>query len=96
MTVTDVRIKKMKTRWGSCNAEARRIWLNLELAKKPASCLAYILVHEMVHFLETGSQRPVPGADGPVHAAVAFAQRRAKSCATRARGVALLIPNATA
>ena len=52
VTVADVRIKKMKTRWGSCNAEAGRIWLNLELAKKPASCLAYILVHEMVHFLE--------------------------------------------
>ena len=52
VTVTDVRIKKMKTRWGSCNAEAGRIWLNLELTKKPASCLAYILMHEMVHFLE--------------------------------------------
>ena len=52
VTVTDVRIKKMKTRWGSCNAEAGRIWMNLELAKKPASCLAYILMHEMVHFLE--------------------------------------------
>jgi predicted metal-dependent hydrolase len=52
VTVSEVRIKKMKTRWGSCNAEARRIWLNLELAKKPASCLEYILVHEMVHILE--------------------------------------------
>lgn len=51
-TVNDVRIKKMKTRWGSCNAEFGRIWLNLELAKKPSTCLAYILVHEMVHFLE--------------------------------------------
>ena len=45
-------IKRMKTRWGTCNVEARRIWLNLELAKKPASCLEYILVHEMVHLLE--------------------------------------------
>jgi len=45
-------IKKMKTRWGTCNITARRIWLNLELAKKPSSCLEYILVHEMVHFLE--------------------------------------------
>lgn len=45
-------IKKMKTRWGTCNIEARRIWLNLELAKKPASCLEYILVHEMVHLRE--------------------------------------------
>ena len=52
VTVHDVRIKKMKTLWGSCNVEAKRIWLNLELAKKPSSCLVYILVHEMVHLLE--------------------------------------------
>ena len=52
VTVSEVRIKRMKTLWGSCNAEARRIWLNLELVKKPASCLEYILVHEMVHILE--------------------------------------------
>ena len=45
-------IKQMKTRWGTCNFNARRIWLNLELAKKPASCLEYVLVHEMAHFLE--------------------------------------------
>lgn len=45
-------IKRMKTRWGTCNIEARRIWLNLELAKKPPECLEYILVHEMVHLLE--------------------------------------------
>lgn len=45
-------IKRMKTRWGTCNIEARRIWLNLELAKKPLACLEYILVHEMVHLLE--------------------------------------------
>ncbi len=45
-------IKKMKTKWGTCNREARRIWLNLELAKKPVHCLEFILVHEMVHLLE--------------------------------------------
>ena len=50
--IADWGIKKMKTRWGSCNVDARRIWLNLELAKKPATCLEYILVHEMIHFLE--------------------------------------------
>jgi len=50
--VAEVRIKKMKTRWGTCNREARRIWLNLELIKKPAVCLEYILVHEMVHLFE--------------------------------------------
>ena len=50
--VAEVRIRKTKTRWGTCNAGARRIRLNLELAKKPASCLEYIVVHEMVHFIE--------------------------------------------
>lgn len=45
-------IKRMKTKWGTCNIEARRIWLNLELAKKPPVCLEYVLVHEMVHLLE--------------------------------------------
>ena len=52
VSINEVRIKKMKTLWGSCNIEAKRIWLNLELAKKPESCLVYILVHEMVHLLE--------------------------------------------
>ena len=50
--VSEVRIKRMKTLWGSCNPSARRIWLNLELAKKPPSCVEFVLVHEMVHFFE--------------------------------------------
>ena len=50
--VSECRVKKMKTKWGSCNAQAGRIWLNLELAKKPESCVEYILVHEMIHFFE--------------------------------------------
>ncbi len=45
--VREVRIKRMKTRWGTCSREVPRIWLNLELAKKSVSCLEYILVHEM-------------------------------------------------
>lgn len=45
-------IKQMKTKWGSCNIEKKRILLNLELAKKPIRCLEYILVHEMIHLLE--------------------------------------------
>lgn len=50
--VADWGIKKMKTKWGSCNINKRRIWLNLELAKKPIECLEYVLVHELVHLLE--------------------------------------------
>lgn len=45
-------IKRMKTRWGTCNQKAARIWLNLELAKKPEHCLDLIIVHEMTHLLE--------------------------------------------
>ncbi|MEL7222618.1 MAG: SprT family zinc-dependent metalloprotease [Bacteroidota bacterium] len=45
-------VKLMRTKWGTCNIEAKRIWLNLELAKKPLICLEYILVHELVHLLE--------------------------------------------
>jgi predicted metal-dependent hydrolase len=50
--VNEVRIKKMKTRWGTCNREKKRIWLNLDLAKKPVKCLEFIVVHEMVHLFE--------------------------------------------
>lgn len=50
--VNEWQVKQMKTKWGSCNIEKNRIWLNLELAKKPEHCLEYIVVHEMVHLLE--------------------------------------------
>ena len=45
-------IKRMKTKWGACNAQDGRIWLNSELAKKPVGCLEYIVVHEFAHLLE--------------------------------------------
>lgn len=50
--VEDWGVKLMKTKWGSCNESAKRIWINLELAKKNPRCLEYIIVHEMVHLLE--------------------------------------------
>lgn len=49
--VADWGIKRMKTKWGSCNAKARRIWLNLELAKKSPDCIEYLVVHELVHLI---------------------------------------------
>ena len=48
----ELRIKKMKTRWGTCNLEAKRIWINEELVKYPISCLEHIVVHELTHLLE--------------------------------------------
>ena len=52
VSIKEWRIKKMKTRWGSCNIVAKRVWLNLELAKKPQACLEYVLVHELTHLHE--------------------------------------------
>jgi len=47
-----VGVKKMLTRWGTCNVEDKRILVNLQLAKKPVNCLEYVVVHELVHILE--------------------------------------------
>ncbi|REL32991.1 M48 family peptidase [Rhodohalobacter sp. SW132] len=47
--IADWGVRQMKTKWGSCNVDDRRIWLNLELAKKPKHCLDYVVLHEMVH-----------------------------------------------
>jgi predicted metal-dependent hydrolase len=47
-------IRRMKTKWGSCNRETGHLWFNLELAKKHPDCLEYIVVHEMTHLRERG------------------------------------------
>ena len=43
-------IKQMRTKWGTSNPCARRIWLNLELAQKHPHCISYIVLHELIHF----------------------------------------------
>ena len=57
ITVGEWRIRKMKTRWGSCNTRAGRIWISLELAKKSIKCLEYVVVHEMAHLIEPSHNR---------------------------------------
>lgn len=52
VVVNEWQVKQMKTKWGTCNIEEKRIWINLELAKKPLHCLEYIIVHEMIHLVE--------------------------------------------
>jgi hypothetical protein len=52
VSAASVGIKRMKTKWGACNTDARRIWLNLDLAKKPVQCLEYLIVHELTHLIE--------------------------------------------
>lgn len=52
VTVPKWTIRKMKTKWGSCNRETRALWFNIELAKKHPDCLEYIVVHELIHYFE--------------------------------------------
>ena len=46
------KVKNMRTKWGTCNIDRKRIWINLQLAKKTPECLAYVVTHELVHLLE--------------------------------------------
>ena len=52
--VDKIVIRRMKTKWVTCIAQSRTIWLNPELAKKNPRCLDYIVVHELTHLLERG------------------------------------------
>jgi hypothetical protein len=52
VNVHEFGVKKMKTRWGTCNIRAKRIWLNLHLAKYSPDIIEMVVVHELVHLLE--------------------------------------------
>ena len=39
----------MTTKWGACNTETKKLWFNLQLAKKPIVCLEYVILHELAH-----------------------------------------------
>lgn len=47
----------MKTRWGTCNIQKKRIWLNIQLAEKPPECLEYVVTHELTHLHEAGHNK---------------------------------------
>lgn len=57
VSANEYRVKKMRTRWGSCNIPKQRVWLNLWLAEKPIEQLELVLVHELVHLIEPGHGR---------------------------------------
>ena len=77
--VVDWGIKKMKTKWGSCNPTARRVWFDLELAKKPVQCLEYIVVHELAHLLEWHHNELFEALIRGPHTAMAAVQRDVES-----------------
>ena len=49
VTANEIRLKKMHTRWGSCNTRARRIWLSVYLPAYSIECTEYVIVHELCH-----------------------------------------------
>ena len=53
LKIKQIFYRKMKTHWGSCNPKKQTIRLNTELAKKPLFCLEYVIVHEMLHLIES-------------------------------------------
>lgn len=58
LSCVDWQIKNMKTRWGTCNTQTRKLWFNLQLVKQPPACLDYVIVHELAHlrFANHGAQ----------------------------------------
>ena len=56
--VADWRVRRMKTKWASCNPATRRLWFNSELAKKPKSAVEYLVVHELLHLLHRRHDAP--------------------------------------
>lgn len=50
--VNDYGIRIMKTKWGSCNTSLGKIWINLQLVKRPVNCLEYVVAHEIIHLIE--------------------------------------------
>lgn len=52
ISANEYKIKNMRTKWGTCNTEKKRIWINLQLVKKPIECVEYVLTHELVHLVE--------------------------------------------
>ena len=49
-----IRIRDMKSRWGTCNVRSAAITLNLQLAKRAPQYLEYVLLHELTHLWEPG------------------------------------------
>lgn len=52
--VPEIAIRRMSTRWGTCNTVTKRVTLNLELARRDPSLLEYVIVHELAHLIERG------------------------------------------
>lgn len=48
----DVKIRDMKSRWGSCTPAKNSITLNRKLIHYPFEFIEYVVLHEFVHFMQ--------------------------------------------
>ena len=48
----DVKIRDMKSRWGSCTPAKNSITLNRKLIHYPFEFIEYVVLHEFVHFIQ--------------------------------------------
>lgn len=55
--VPNLKIRKMTSRWGVCNIKNHNVTLNYELYKYDISCLDYVIVHELSHFIHPNHSR---------------------------------------
>lgn len=46
-------LRRMKTKWGSCNPASRHLLFNTELVKKPRHLIEYVVIHELLHLVES-------------------------------------------
>ncbi|HIY33431.1 MAG TPA: M48 family metallopeptidase [Candidatus Evtepia faecavium] len=47
----EVRVRSMTARWGSCAPTKGRVTFARQLVEAPLACVAYVVCHELVHFL---------------------------------------------
>ncbi len=50
-------LRKMKTRWGTCNTRTARICFNSNLIHYPTACITYVIIHELCHLRIKGHDR---------------------------------------
>lgn len=55
--VKNIKIRQMKTRWGSCNTSKGYINLNSELIKKRRESIEYVIFHELAHLVHPNHSR---------------------------------------
>lgn len=57
LSMPQIQIRKMKSRWGSCIPSKKKICLNIALMNTPVACMEYVVLHELTHFIEANHSK---------------------------------------